>query len=142
MNWGKGLILAFVLFACMILYFLVRAILHGREQVPNKYYEKGNQYQKVIDASSGTAVFAPSWSYSAADKSFRLQFDSVWADSVHVQFIWKPDMSLSFLGVADTRAHTAVLFPKGNKPDGVWHIEMDLYHQGRRYLHRDKLFTP
>ena len=52
MNWGKSIVLAFVLFAAFILYMVVRAFQEDFDLVTEDYYAQEIAYQKKLEQKS------------------------------------------------------------------------------------------
>ena len=65
-NWGTGIVLAFVAFISFIMYFVVQMNMEDRadhELVTKDYYKKELAYQKEIDAEKNAAEYGCSASY-------------------------------------------------------------------------------
>lgn len=140
MNWSKGIIVAFVLFALLMISFLIRSIINGGEKVPDKYYEKGNKYQEILDEEKGVHVFAPKILYNTQQESFELRFDSIKPDSGLLTMHWPPNegKSIKWPFVYDGKG---MLIPCKD-PKGSWNGELVFYHQGKKYYFREKVWVP
>lgn len=142
MNWGKGLIIAFVIFALMMAGFMVSMMRSGGESVPNKYYEKGNRYQEVIDEKAGAGKFGPRLEYSVDKKAFVLAFDSMQPDSGMIVFNWPPDMRRSFSAKWEKHeGQELMLFEKASRPEGFWNADVTMYKDAKRYRWQTRLWA-
>ena len=55
LNWGKSLILFFVIFFAWVLYFVLFAIRQNDDLVSDDYYQKGAKYSEQIFLTFSTA---------------------------------------------------------------------------------------
>lgn len=141
MNWGKSIIVVFVLFVLMMMYFMVQAIRSGSEKVPDKYYEKGNKYQEVLDEEIGAKKFKTNIEYYSAKGCFAVSFDSLAPDSGKAFFQWPPDEKLNIqkkfiLGFKGEHKLFNCAGPKGG-----WNAEIEFWSNGKKYIHKQKVWV-
>jgi hypothetical protein len=73
MNWGYKLMVAFIVFAVMILYLVVRCFNTTFELVDKDYYKSELKYQEVIDGSGRANTLSSSPVFTQNGKSITLQ---------------------------------------------------------------------
>lgn len=142
MNWGKGLAIAMGLFALLMVGFFISMMNTGSEEVPNRYYEKGNRYQEVIDEKAGAPMFGPSLSYDAPKKMFVLRFEKTQPDSGVATFVWPPDVGRNFsVSWAAPPEPGDILMEKTSAPEGFWNADVVMYKEGRRYRWQTRIWA-
>ncbi len=58
-NWGTSIVIAFVLFAAMLTYYMIRGANNQVELVTDDYYEQEIKYQDLIDSKANAAKLLP-----------------------------------------------------------------------------------
>ncbi|MBK7241792.1 MAG: FixH family protein [Flavobacteriales bacterium] len=74
MNWGKGITLALVAFAGMMVYFLIRAAGSPTPLVTDKYYEQELKYQQRINSTNRANELSAEVVMQITAKRIRLEF--------------------------------------------------------------------
>lgn len=142
MNWGKGLVIAFVCFAALMISFLVRAILSGSESVPKGYYEKGNKYQQTIDEEKAAIQYGTRVDFDPGKTGFVLRHDSMQPDSGRMLLKWPPDETKNIRTAYKLQNGQKEVFLQAAALSGGWMAEVEFYHNGVKYLHRQKVWVP
>lgn len=143
MNWGKGIVVAMVLFAIFIVYFVVKMILSAPGGIPEKYYEKGNKYQEVIDAKSKGGSNNPKVEYNSEVGGFVIQFDSATyagIDSVHAAFHWPPDARKTVRAIFYQSELTRNIAVKCPGPTGGWNAEIVYFMDAQKFIFQKKVW--
>jgi hypothetical protein len=89
MNWGKSIIIVFVIFAGFIIFFVVKMMNTNTSGVPDKYYEKGLKYQETINEEEGAGQYGPE--VFAQKGTVNFYFSKTAPDSGILEVIWPPD---------------------------------------------------
>jgi hypothetical protein len=142
MNWGKGLVIALASFIALMIYFLISMLVSGSESVPKGYYEKGNKYQETINEEKAAVKFGARLSYEAGDAAFVLKYDSVAPDSGKVLLRWPPDETKNIKKRFVWSLEDKALVLPAAASSGGWLAEVEFYHNGIKYLHRQKVWVP
>lgn len=74
MNWGKGITLALIAFAGMMVYFLIRAAGSPTPLVTEKYYEQELKYQQRINNTNRANALSAEVVMQISTKRIRLEF--------------------------------------------------------------------
>jgi len=74
MNWGKGITLALIAFAGMMVYFLIRAAGSPTPLVTEKYYEQELKYQQRINNTNRANELSAEVVMQISAKRIRLEF--------------------------------------------------------------------
>ncbi len=145
MNWGKSIVLAFVLFALLMMYFLFKTIISGSEKVPDNYYEKGNAFQNVLDEEKGVEKFKTKLFYEAKSRAVFAMFDSIQPDSGSMTLQWPPDASkqlITRLSQRENTDHVKTFFAiPVSGPKGSWLVQLRFYKAGKAYYLKQKVWV-
>jgi len=74
MNWGKGITLALVAFAGMMLFFLIKAAQSPSPLVTDNYYEQELEYQQRINSTNRANALSAEVAMEITAKLIRLEF--------------------------------------------------------------------
>ena len=77
LNWGTGIVLAFIAFISFIMYFVIRLSLDhnaNHELVSNTYYKEELAYQEKIDAEKNSVKFDAKLKVKKSDNGLRIEF--------------------------------------------------------------------
>ena len=143
-NWGTGIVLAFIGFIGFILFFVVRMNMDDRanhDLVTDEYYKAELGYQKEIDAET-----------NANNLSSKLQIHKI-PEGIMVEFpdelnphkikgtvsLYRPsNKHLDFdLPISLSNAH--LLIPDKRLLDGRWDIKVSWKYEGEDYLHKESI---
>ena len=94
LNWGKSLILFFVIFFAWVLYFVLFAIRQNDDLVSDDYYQKGAKYSEQIDINRRSAPYQDSIQISTTGSQIHIQLSKGMAagdDSMKVFFFRSSD---------------------------------------------------
>lgn len=143
MSWSKGVVVALVLFALYMMYFLFRAIMSGSESVPDKYYEKGNAYQQELNNRDEAVRMGmkPVISYSSGTEEFVVAFDSMYADSGMLVLQWPPAEKQNFQSEMTSFDSKPLRVKKSSAIDGFWNAELIYYKNGLKFRYVQKVWT-
>lgn len=141
MNPGKIIILVFVLFASLMLYFFISSRVWGTESVPNQYYEKGNAFQKELDARKRAEEehYQP---VIALEKTGYLTVtfpDSLIPDSVRIEAgkETEPNVKLTQFNQNKSIFRSSVNI----NSKGHWIVNCDYFRKGKAYQFNHKVFV-
>ena len=143
-NWGTGIVIAFVAFIGFILFFVFRMSTDYRanhDLVTEEYYKATLEYQEEIDAEN-----------NAKNNAVRLQMRKT-SEGLEVEFpqhlniekitgtvsLYRPsNKHLDFdLPISLSNAH--LLIPDKRLLDGRWDIKVFWEYEGEAYLHKESV---
>lgn len=144
-NWGKGIVIAFVLFISFILYFVLKVQTNHKydnELVVDKYYQKELLLNGELDKEQNAKNLAQGVSITTDEKSIIVDFPAVFDYSKikgKVSLYRPSSQKLDFeTNISLSSPH--LLIPKSNLADGRWDIAIDWTYDGKEYLNKDTLF--
>ncbi|MEM9646931.1 MAG: FixH family protein [Bacteroidota bacterium] len=143
-NWGTGIVLAFVAFISFILYFVVRMSMDdsaNHDLVTDDYYKQELAYQNEIDASN-----------SASKMNAKLRIKKT-ADGLTVVFperfdpkkikglvsLYRPSNKHLDIDFPISLSNTHLLIPDNSLVGGRWDITVKWTYEGKTFLHKEKL---
>ena len=142
-NWGTGIVLAFIAFISFILFFVIRMGLDDRvnhDLVTEEYYRAELGYQKEIDAEEN------------ANKNARITMDRT-ADGLVLNFpekldpkkikgtvsLYRPSNKHLDFDLPVSLSNTHLLIPDKRLLDGRWDIKVSWQYGDELYLHKESL---
>ena len=143
-NWGTGIVIAFVVFIAFILYFVVLMTTHDRTQhtlVTEDYYKAELGYQNEIDAEKNAKGLEQRLQVEKTTKGLKIAFpknQNINGIAGKV-FLYRPsDKQLDFdLPISLSDAH--LLIPDERLLGGRWNIKVFWEYDGTPYLHKENI---
>lgn len=92
MNWGKSIVLAFVIFIGFIMYIVIRSAQESVDLVSEDYYNEELKYQDVIDAEINTLPFKDSIRIEQIAQTIEMEFpDEIIVDAEGEIYFFRPN---------------------------------------------------
>ncbi|WP_299532652.1 FixH family protein [Ulvibacterium sp.] len=143
-NWGTGIVLAFIGFIGFILFFVVRMNMDNKanhDLVTEEYYKQELTYQKEIDAETNAKNLADPIKIEKTNKGLLLKFPKN-LEGQNIQgtvSLYRPsNKHLDFnLSVSLSNAH--LLIPDKRLLDGRWDIKIIWQYNGKEFLHKESI---
>jgi nitrogen fixation protein FixH len=143
-NWGTGIVLAFIGFIGFILFFVVRMGMDNsanHDLVTEEYYKQELAYQKEIDAEANAKSLADPIKIEKINNGLLLRFPKN-LEGQNIQgtvSLYRPsNKHLDFdLPVSLSNAH--LLIPDKRLLGGRWDIKIIWKYQGKEYLHKESI---
>ncbi|MEX0289987.1 MAG: FixH family protein [Flavobacteriaceae bacterium] len=143
-NWGTGVVLAFVAFIAFILYFVIIASSGKRNNhdlVTEEYYKAELAYQEEIDALANASKLKTKIEVQKTPEGLRITFP----ENLNNQNIkgsvslYRPsDKHLDFdLPLSLSNSH--LLIPDKRLLDGRWDIKIYWKYKGKSFLHKESI---
>ena len=143
-NWGTGIVLAFIAFIAFILFFVIRMSTDGRadhDLVTEEYYKQELEYQKEIDAEKNARSLGDALQFEKTDEGLRITLPIALqnSNSEGTMSLYRPsNKHLDFdLPIRLSKAH--LLIPDNRLLDGRWDIKLQIEHEGKKYLFKDRI---
>ena len=96
LNWGKSLILFFIIFFAWVLYFVLFALRQNDDLVADDYYQKGAKYTDQIDINRRSVSYQDSIQINSTGNSVQIILSKGMTsgqDTMHVYFFRSSDKS-------------------------------------------------
>ena len=139
LNWGTGIVLAFIGFISFILFFVIRMNTDDRanhDLVTEDYYKKELAYQKEIDAEKEAKALPHQLQIEKAEEGLLIRFpeDMDPAKISGKVSLYRPsNKHLDFdFPISLSNAH--LLIPDKRLLDGRWDINIRWTYEGKDYL--------
>ncbi|MEI6276542.1 MAG: FixH family protein [Prolixibacteraceae bacterium] len=94
LNWGKSLILFFIIFFAWVLYFVLFAMRQNDDLVSDDYYQKGARYSEQIEINRRSAAYQDSIQINTSGNAIQITLSKGMAasdDSLQVYFFRSSD---------------------------------------------------
>ncbi len=138
-NWGTGIVLAFIGFIGFILFFVIRMNMDDRanhDLVTEEYYKKELAFQKEIDAEKEANALPYQLQIEKAEEGLMILFPED-MDPTKISgtvSLYRPsNKHLDFdLPISLSNAH--LLIPDKRLLDGRWDINISWTYKGKEYL--------
>jgi hypothetical protein len=138
-NWGTGIVLAFIGFISFIMFFVFRMNTDDRanhDLVTEEYYKKELAFQKEIDAEKEANELSFPLQIEIAEEGLQIEFpkDMDPAKITGTVSLYRPsNKHLDFdLPISLSNAH--LLIPDKRLLDGRWDISIRWSYEGKDYL--------
>ncbi|MEO0901630.1 MAG: FixH family protein [Bacteroidota bacterium] len=143
-NWGTGIVIAFVAFICFILYFVVRMSMDDRanhDLVTRDYYKQELAYQTEIDAANSAIRNEAKLKVEKKENgiviSFPEQFD--FKNITGKVSLYRPSNKHLDFDFPISLSNTHLLIPDNRLMDGRWDITVSWNYKKQVFLHKEKL---
>ncbi|WP_100614879.1 FixH family protein [Confluentibacter citreus] len=143
-NWGTGIVLAFIGFIGFIMYFIITINVDDKfdhDLVTEDYYAEELKYQEDIDKLHNAKNLNENISYKRTTEGLLLVFPKnidLSKITGHV-FLYRPsNKQLDFDTVISLSNHY-LLIPDKRLVDGRWNIKVDWQYNGQSYLYKETI---
>ncbi len=141
-NWGTGIIIAFVLFIGFILYFVITMSTNSKydyDLVSDDYYKDELNYQKDIDKYNNTKNLGIQLRFRKTDKGLEISFPKRYQTEIikgNVSLYRPSNQSLdSDIPFVLSKRNT-LLIPDDKLVDGRWDIKVSWNENKKEYLYK------
>lgn len=143
-NWGKGIVIAIVLFIGFILYFVISMSTDEKfshDLVTEKYYEKELKYQDRIDAAKNAQGLGEKVAIKKTADGLVLRFPEIFKEKTvkGKVFLYRPsDKQLDF-EISFSKTNNYLLVPDQSLLGGRWNISIEIAYQKKDYLFTEEI---
>lgn len=143
-NWGTGIVIAFVAFISFIIFFVVRMSIDNKanhDLVTEEYYKAELGYQKEIDAETNARNLTGELKIEKTPEGLQISFpEGIQSDIIAGKVsLYRPsNKQLDFdfpLSLSDSH----LLIPDKRLLDGRWDIKIEWKQQGKEFLHKESI---
>ena len=143
-NWGTGIVLAFIGFISFILYFIITINVNDKfdtQLVIEDYYKEELTFQSDIDKLHNATNLNENISYIRSVEGLVLNFPSdidINKFTVNV-FLYRPSNKQLDFDTTISLSDHYLLIPDKRLVDGSWNIEVDWQYNGQSYLYKETI---
>ena len=143
-NWGTGIVLAFIGFISFILYFVVRMSTDdsaNHDLVTEEYYKKELAYQQQIDASKTAMEMNANLTVEKTAEGLMIYFPGRFNPNKisGTVSLYRPSNKHLDTNFPISLSKTHLLIPDNRLVDGRWDISINWEYEGNSFLHKQKL---
>ena len=143
-NWGTGIVIAFIGFITFILYFVVPMMSNDKydhDLVSEDYYKQELEYQKDIDKETNAKELAENVSYKRTEEGLQINFPSdLEPENIKGKvFLYRPSNKQLDFETTISLSKSHLLIPDSRLVDGRWNIKVDWQYSGKSYLFKEAI---
>ena len=144
LNWGTGIVLAFIGFISFIMYFVINMNTvkkYDTDLVTEDYYKAELEYQNDIDKESNANHLASNISWEKTDKGLVITFPETMniKEITGKVFLYRPSNKQLDFETAISLSNHNLLIPDKRLLDGRWNIKVDWQYKGKSYLYKKEI---
>jgi len=140
-NWGTGIVIAFIGFIAFIMYFVVSMNINDKydhDLVTEEYYKEELAYQNEIDKLNNAKTLETDITYNRTNEGLVIQFPNN-LDAKKItgkMFLYRPSNKQLDFENSISLSNTHLLIPDKRLVDGRWNIKIDWQYNGKSYLYK------
>ena len=143
-NWGTGIVIAFVLFIAFILYFVINMSVNDKynhDLVTEEYYKKELEYQNDIDKQEKSKTLEKDITVIKTNEGLLIKFpENLDFKSIKGKvFLYRPSNKQLDFETSISLSKPNLLIPDKRLVDGRWNIAIDWQYKKNLYLFKDSL---
>jgi hypothetical protein len=143
-NWGTGIVLAFIGFIGFILFFVVKMSMDDRanhDLVTEDYYKKELSYQKEIDAESNANNLSSKLEVVKTTEGLVVEFpENIDPEKIKgFVSLYRPSNKHLDFDLPISLSNSHLLIPDKRLLDGRWDINISWEYLGKSYLFKESL---
>jgi nitrogen fixation protein FixH len=141
-NWGTGIVIAFVLFISFILYFVLKVQSdkkYDNELVVEKYYQKEQTFEHEMEKEQNALNLTEKVILSNEEETVKITFPKEY-DYSKIKgkvSLYRPSSQKLDFEIPISLNSPYLLIPKNNLADGRWDISVDWSYDGVDYLNKE-----
>ena len=138
-GWGKGIVIAIVLFISFIMYFVITMSTdnsYSHDLVTDQYYQQELDYQQEIDAEKNANQLTEKIAIDRLEKGLKISFPSLFSpsDIKGKVFLYRPSNKQLDFEIPISISKSYLLVPEQRLVDGRWNIKILWKHKNKNYL--------
>ena len=143
-NWGTGIVLAFIGFMCFIMYFVVKVNTdkkYDHDLVTEDYYKEELDFQNDINKETNAKNLSENISLKKTEEGLEIIFPETFTiNNISGKvFLYRPsNKQLDFETPISLSNHN-LLIPDKRLLDGRWNIKVDWQYNGKSYLFKKEI---
>ena len=144
LNWGTGIVIAFVGFISFIMYFVItmntdKALDH--DLVTEDYYKEELEFQNDIDKENNSKSLTENLTWKKTKDGVIITFpESLEINSITGKvFLYRPSNKQFDFETDISLSNHNLLIPDKRLLDGRWNIKVDWQYNGKSYLYKKEI---
>ncbi|OYX28526.1 MAG: cytochrome C oxidase Cbb3 [Flavobacteriales bacterium 32-35-8] len=143
-NWGTGIVLAFIGFISFIMYFIITINVEDKfdhDLVTEDYYAEELKYQEDINKLNNAKNLNENISYKRTADGLLIVFPKhLDLNNItgHV-FLYRPSNKQLDFDTSISLSKPYLLIPDNRLVDGRWNIKVDWQYNGQSYLYKETI---
>jgi len=143
-NWGTGIVLAFIGFMCFIMYFVVKVNTdkkYDHDLVTDDYYKEELEYQNDINKESNAKDLTENISLTKTENGILIAFPETFTiNNISGKvFLYRPSNKQLDFEMPISLSNHNLLIPDKRLLDGRWNIKVDWQYNGKSYLFKKEI---
>ena len=143
-NWGTGIVLAFIGFISFIMYFIITMNVddkYSHDLVSEDYYADELAYQSDIDKLTNANNLTENITYKHITEGLVIYFPSnvEYEKITGKVFLYRPSNKQLDFDTAISLSDSYLLIPDKRLVDGRWNIKVDWQYNGNSYLFKESI---
>jgi nitrogen fixation protein FixH len=143
-NWGTGIVLAFIGFIAFIMYFVLSMNFNDKydhQLVTEDYYKQELEYQNDIDKVNNAKTLEENISFTKTNEGLIFKFPENF-DPKKITgkvFLYRPSNEHLDFEIPISISESYLLVPDKRLLDGRWNISVDWQYNGKSYLYKKSI---
>ncbi|PHQ61604.1 MAG: cytochrome C oxidase Cbb3 [Maribacter sp.] len=143
-NWGTGIVLAFIAFISFILFFVIQMSTNDQAKhdlVTEEYYKVELEYQKEIDAEINASKLPGKITLEKTKEGLILLFPEDF-DTKNIEgtvSLYRPSNKHLDFDLPISLSNLHLLIPDERLLDGRWDIRISWRHKGKDFLQKESI---
>ena len=137
-NWGTGIVIAFVLFISFILYFVLTITFQSEyayDLVHEEYYKEELKHQQVIDKQENTQLLSSKILITKNEQGFEIEFPKeINEETVGTVNFYRPSAKVLDFSLPISIRNNKMSVSHANLISGSWNISIDFTSNSEEYL--------
>ena len=136
-NWGTGIVIAFVLFISFILYFVVKSAAPENRYYFDEedYYKSSLKHQEVIDRLERTKTLSSKVKITKSETGFILEFPKeINEETKGMVYFFRPSTNVLDFKIPIAIINNKMRIEHDNLVAGKWNITIDFTSNSLEYL--------
>ena len=143
-NWGTGIVIAFVLFIGFIMYFIITMSVddsYDHDLVTEDYYKEELKYQETIDKEANAKKLIKNVNWEKTEEGIRINFPEnlELKEITGKVFLYRPSDKQLDMEVPISLSKHYLLIPDDRLLDGRWNIHVDWKYKDIPYLFKEEI---
>ncbi|MGH1387913.1 FixH family protein [Kordia sp.] len=143
-NWGTGIVLAFVGFISFIMYFIVNMNVQSKydhDLVTDSYYDEELKYQSDIDKQRNALKLTENISSKLTASGVEIQFPKnlIFSNIKGKVFLYRPSNKQFDFEIPISLSNHTLLIPDNRLLGGRWNIKIDWSYNNTDYLFKEEI---
>ncbi|MEZ4796496.1 MAG: FixH family protein [Flavobacteriaceae bacterium] len=143
-NWGTGIVIAFIAFISFIMYFVVNMNVNKKydhDLVTEDYYKKELEFQNDINKETNAKNLSENLNWKKTNEGLVITFPETFdINSISGKvFLYRPSNKQFDFETQISMSNHILLIPDSSLLDGRWNIKVDWQYNGKSYLYKKEI---